>query len=251
MSNLTQEIKERRLELLKLSEEWQYLKKSVEPQMYKKYSGFFWKLESELKELNSNEFELDKILRIVKIRLEKRLPLNSKILGMIKDEAREECKNKELLETANKEIGELAGFRQIELKLMYKSLIKAVHPDLNNQNNQSIQYWHNVREAYLSGNFKRMRMYHQKLSRQSLYNDMKDLRSLEKEIISYRKKIREFKERPEYIFLNRLENSRWIENRRKLLQFRIYVTGLRVERKKEDLSRLLNCQTKIFKLLAN
>lgn len=208
-----------RSELSDLLAKWFYLKNVVYPQIEYKYQQLFGELENEIdyykaeitkkrKNQHPNSFQYSNSYQT---KLDELNNAAEKIFSNIENSS--ECSK-----VPNYQLNV-----DYEISNLYRQLVKKLHPDTSQDIELFNKYWVNVQDAYHSKNLYKLRLFH-KIICFDEYLDLIttrnhervlsfELSELEKSIRIEKEKINRLMIKEPFIFMNKLDNNIWIQDR--------------------------------------
>lgn len=226
-------LEDARTELMSLVENWFHLKFNILPELSFTYDGIFGELEEELagksQFCSNQEHELRWLSEELKIDLQSFKTHNIKSLNFKKDYEiidSEDLKS-DLFDDSryqnstryNCDINE-----KYESAQLYRQLAKKLHPDSSGNSELFVKYWDGVQDAYKSNNIYRLRLLHLIICYQFSdgFRDKKteelylrnELNQLQRFVSGERKKLSYIQTQEPFIFMDKLDDERWIIRRR-------------------------------------
>ncbi|MCX6155463.1 MAG: hypothetical protein NT007_15020 [Candidatus Kapabacteria bacterium] len=256
ITELRSRISECRKELLKLLDNWHYLQNIVHPQIMFAYDSLFGDLEIEYQEKNRNAAELDRRVELLSIRINKGEKLTEHTIRFVNTMVQSEfhrpdrsaatfIHNRYCNDVVNAEFKE-----KNELPLIYRKIVKRLHPDINGYTDDFHKFWDNIQEAYRSENLHRLKLFHQTLCYDE-NEELEDIRleearlrseihDLEINIASEKLRIQQMKEQEPFIFEDKLNDRFWVARRKRKLQERILQIEKHIQYNKKLLSTMMS-----------
>lgn len=215
-----------RNKLFDLLDQWHYMQNVIHPRIMFKYEQIFGEIEFELRKKNAEAERIEKWI-------EEFISQNS--------EKKSNSKN-EFSSFKNSVIEELD---QGEFSKIYRKIVKALHPDLNGRSDEFNKYWDNIQKAYKNNDLTQLKIFEATICdfknikedpREELIKN--EIRKLQKYISEEETKLRQLKFNEPYCFENKLNDSRWIINRRSILHNKLNQTERKLEFQKKMLSNI-------------
>lgn len=215
-----------RNKLFDLLDQWHYMQNVIHPRIMFKYEQIFGEIEFELRKKNAEAERIEKWI-------EEFISQNS--------EKKSNSKN-EFSSFKNSAIEELD---QGEFSKIYRKIVKALHPDLNGRSDEFNKYWDNIQKAYKNNDLTKLKIFEATICdfknikedpREELIKN--EIRKLQKYISEEETKLRQLKFNEPYCFENKLNDSRWIINRRSILHNKLNQTERKLEFQKKMLSNI-------------
>lgn len=233
-------------ELSELLGKWFYMKNVIYPQVEYRYHQLFGEIENEIEK---NNFELKKLkMSHFKINYNSANLNSNNSLDDLSNIA-ENIFNRVEKSIESHQIPELSINIDYEISYIYRQLVKKLHPDTTNELDMFNKYWLNVQDAYQTKNIYKLRLFH-KIVCFDEYLDLITLRNrervlkgelneLDKSIKIERKKLNRLLMQEPFVFMNKLYDEFWINDRtnyltKKLNNIKDRIKTFRKEELKEE-----------------
>lgn len=258
---LKDELKSCRSTLLDLLNEWHYLKEKATQSIMFTYETLFGDLEYEINRKGKTASELNRRVELLALKLRKGEKLSEDIIEYINKVVNNESfknknsnKNKEFNYSKNdiNEPIESIIEKEYEAPQLYRQLVKKMHPDVNGSNYYFNKFWHNVQDAYKSGDVERLRLFYESICKTRINNfrDLKseeislrtEIRQLQINIEKQKQKIKQVQHEEPYTLREKLNDKFWVERRKKTLQNRLTYIDRKINYNKKLLSNLTKGQ---------
>lgn len=232
-------------ELAELLGKWFYMKNVVYPQAEYRYHQLFGEVESEIERLNT---ELRKLkMQHFNVKLANSSAKSLPKLEELNNVA-EHIFSRVEKSIENNQIPELALNIDYEISYLYRQLVKKLHPDTTNELELFNKYWINVQDAYQTKNIYKLRLFHKIVcfdeyldlvtmrNRERVLNG--ELNELEKSIKNEKKKINRLMMQEPFVFMNKLYDDFWIEDRKKFLDRKLSNIKERIKVFKKEIMKI-------------
>lgn len=222
--DLKEKTNDLRQELTAILGNWFYLKNILYSQIELKYHQIFGDIEKNIEDLSS---EL-KNLKYQKYKTNysnesKKYFSNIEELNNIAETIFNKIENS----FENSKIPQISINIEYEVAYIYRQIVKKMHPDTNNDKSLFEKYWHNVQDAYQSKNIVKLRLFHKLIC----FDDylalithqnhervlIDELNELEKNINLEKMKINRLMNQEPFVFMNKLNDENWINQRKEIL----------------------------------
>lgn len=245
-NKLKQRLKEAKIELLEVLEDWHYLQNILKPRLDFTYDAIFGDLEFELSCRINSALELDRRIEIVSYKINKGEKINSSTFNSVNIIIDRDINPKnDLVNNWNNETTQTLNTE--ELSGLYRQLVKKIHPDSAGENNEYLQFWDCVQSSYKSGNVDRIKLFYQTICKDIFTDELSEsdevltlsneIKSIETNISNEKMKIAKLKNEEPFCFQDRFKDQVWINSRMKQIQDRILYTDMKIQRNKRYLSR--------------
>lgn len=234
-----------REELSELLGKWFFMKNVIYPQIEYRYHQLFGDIE---KEIEVRSFELKKLkMGHFKVNFNNSSFNSANNLDELSSMAEHIFSRVEKSIETN-QIPELALNIDYEISYLYRQLVKKLHPDTSSDIELFSKYWINVQDAYQTKNIYKLRLFHKILCFDE-YLDLITLRNrervlrgelneLEKSIKNERKKINHLMIQEPFVFMNKLYDDFWIEDRKNYLSKKLNNIKERTKTFKKEVLKL-------------
>ncbi|MBX3043304.1 MAG: hypothetical protein KIT33_13750 [Candidatus Kapabacteria bacterium] len=262
IAKLRNSIRELRVELLYLLNQWYYLKSTVYPEIIHRYKILFEELELTLEDKKVTAASMDE--RVSQILgkyqnnhiIPKSYIINTYNLNFSKIRYNSTGKEDiDIFEIITRDfesniIPKNETNIQYEIANIYRRIVKKLHPDLNGESEVYNKYWNNIQDAYRTSNLSRLRLFDQLIC-EDIPEDFPDMRieeeflknqirMYEKFISDEKKKLARLKAEEPFCYKDKLDDSKWVAFRRKILSSEIYVAEQSIRRNKLLLKKIID-----------
>ncbi len=261
---LNKRIEDMRQELLDLLDHWYDMINIQQPRLEFLYEAIFGDLEIELDQKSRTSEELQRKVELISHKIKKGERINKSTLEFIDMVIDREFRNNmfnrplqnSLFDDLNAEpicdsdlIDDIAI--QDEIPMLYRSLVKKLHPDVAGDTENFRRFWNSVQDAYKTNDISRLRLFKKTLCPDPLLEKHineeiklnRDIKELEININSEKRKIQKLKEREPFTLETKLGDTNWVTRRRRMLRDRLF----QVERKIQFNSKLITNLTNPIK----
>lgn len=225
--------------LFSLLDEWHSLKTEVEPRLIFHYDSLFGELEIELQDKTRNFHEIDRRVELLSLRLRRGEKLTRQTLKFVNTVVSSEINKKYNSPPHSLPINDCPVNIKYEIPRLYRDLVKHLHPDVNDETKRNKKLWNNVQFVYKKQDYERLRLYHHLICYAGadhliMQEDAlkTEIRQLEFNILSERKKINRLKMQEPFVFENALSDAVWVSSRQKMLINRIENIKYKIHHKK-------------------
>ena len=251
---LRKRIKECRNDLLKLLEEWHYLKNVVQPRIMFVYENIFGDIEQDIQIRTRLASEIERRVELLSLKLRRGEKLNDKTIRFVNTVVQKEFERYNGLKHEDKRNGfitkpnsksnnngNLKSYFEkekskwednYEVPYLYRKLVKRLHPDVSGETEIFHRYWENVQHAYQTNNMQRLKLFWKTLCtpENREYHDTKseeaalraEIRDLEINIEAEKRKIERLKHQEPFIFEDKLDDREWIRKRLRRLKEKVF-----------------------------
>jgi hypothetical protein len=246
-------------ELLKLLSDWHYLQNVLQPQLIFTYENIFGDLEEEFQNKSRVASELDRRLELLSIKLRKGETLNRRTVEFVNRVVKNEFKRMDspkITERTNPNEIQSKNYinseNQInnEIPVLYRKIVKKLHPDIAGESDLFKKYWDNVQDAYRNRNYHRLRLFHQILysSVNEKYNDPRseemtlrsEIREFEVNISAEKRRIDSLMKQEPFIYVDKLDDKIWIARRKRKIMEKLFQIERQIRHHERVLSSLIN-----------
>lgn len=255
-AELNSRIEEMRKELLDLLDHWYDLVHIQQPRLEFLYEAIFGDLEIELEQKSKTSEELQRKVELISYRLKKGEKINKSTLEFIDMVIDREFSNTVFNKPPQKEYYEDSGrssisdrdlvdnmAKQDEIPMLYRTLVKKLHPDVAGDTENFRRFWNSVQDAYKTNDITRLRLFKKTLCPDAIlekhHNEeiklKRELKELEININTEKRKIQRLKEQEPFTLETKLGDRNWVTRRRRMLRDRLF----QVERKIQFNNRLI------------
>ncbi len=239
-----EELKKKLLEFVQL---WYYYQNDVYQEIMFKYDSIFGELEDEIDSKIQTSRELEKKVEFLRMKLSRggSMEENSmKFIDVLVDRqvrrsaSRPTVQNGKVAQPQSKEkVAE--SVRKLkcevndnyEIPVLYRNLVKKLHPDVSGESDDFHQFWNNVQDAYRSRDIDSLRVLNLTLC-YDIENEEKEnknletklktlLLELEQNIRRHEAKLNNLRFQEPFNFKDKLDNKMWVASRKNQLQNRI------------------------------
>jgi len=240
LKELRKKIKVLRHELLKLIQEWDYLQNILYEKLITIYDCLFGEIETEIEEKTKLSSQLERKIELINQNRRNGEKVGKHTIGFINRIISKEfeIRNSQYHNNGVKQYNTLSNDGD-ELPHVYRNLVKLLHPDISNKNEEFQKFWYNIQDAYKDGNLHRLKLLHQILTTDIIkkypnkYTEelalRNEIRRLEMNILAEKRNIHRLKLQEPYIWENKLNNNIWILQKRKLLEDEIKKLDKKIE----------------------
>lgn len=259
---LREHIRRLRIELLYLLNQWYYLKNHVYPEIIHKYKSLFSDLEYTLDDKRNIAGNMDERVRqiVSRIKRKQEVPktfvLNTFNMNFPRTKFNSvNAETTDIFEIVTKEfenssIPQCDVNTQYEIANIYRRIVKKIHPDINGESEIYTKYWNNIQDAYRTNNLSRLRLF-DKLICEEIPTDFPDIRieeeflrnqikQYEKSISVEKQKLARVQAEEPFCYQEKLNDSKWIRNRRALINSEIYIAEQSIRRNQSVLKNILS-----------
>jgi hypothetical protein len=261
ITNLREQIRKLRVELLYLLNQWYHLKQTVYPEITHQYKSHFGDLEFDLDDKRTVANNMDERVRkiVSRIRSNQVVPkafvVNTYNLNFQKEKFNSvNADTRDIFEiiTSEYETKLITDFyvnKQYEIANLYRQIVKKIHPDVNGESELYNKYWNNIQDSYKSSNLTRLRLFY-KLICEDLPYKFPDIRieedflkgqikQYEKSISIEKQKLSRLQAEEPFCYIEKLSDHKWVKNRKSLISSEIYITEQKIRRNKTVLKNIL------------
>jgi hypothetical protein len=254
-------------ELLELLDDWYDMVNVRRPQLEFMYESMFGDLEIELEQKSRSASELERRVELLSWKLKRGERINKSAVEFVdmmidrefnspsspfsrneepvaREFVREEDARAQQTES-RPQIDDSPAF-QDEIPMLYRTLVKKLHPDVCGESEEFKRFWNNVQDAYKNQDVQRLRLFKQtlcpevKIEYRNTENEMLvELRELENSVAKERRKLSKLRQQEPFVLEEKLNDRTWISKRRRALRDRLF----QMERKITFNKKILNCLT--------
>ena len=214
-------LNELRARLSTLLDTWYYMKEYVEPELWRRYQILFGDLEERLAEKNIELQRIEFLIENRGVRFD-----TERLRDLILEESGEDAEagvKASLLEDEKPEV--LAN-------IIYRDLVKLIHPDVCRDKELTRRYWHQVKDAREKNDVERLSTYRDIIHESHDDREiLKSIRKLEQKVTDYEEKISQLKVREPFSYESLFGNSIWVESKRNRLLNKILLADIRISQK--------------------
>lgn len=236
---LREKIDQQKRILLEILEKWYHYRYVVQPILIFEYEKKFGDLEEEIEHKTEVAITLERKLELLMTKARRGMRLNRSTLDGIDRTVKYEIKsrthiNPTLPETFNPSQRFLGDddTNSNELNRMYRLLVKKLHPDVVGETELFKKYWISIQDAYKEKNYQLLRIFYKTIadgySAKDCINSIDYLRQLEEELKELklmigieRRMLERMLSKEPFVFEDKFNDPKWIEEHRKDLKSRI------------------------------
>jgi len=263
---LIKRVDELKHKLLSLLDLLHYYQNDVYQEIMFRYDNIFGDLEDEIDDKSQESVELERKVELLRLKMRKGETINDNSLRFVNLIVQREAQrnntfdksssfhnsfkksnvfnNSESQVERNKYHCEVNN--NYELPLLYRNLVKKLHPDVSGESDEFNRFWDNVQHAYRSSDVERLRLLHLSLCTLDNISSVKQKNAevalktqifeLEQSIKQQENRIRSMKKQEPYNLEDKLNDKNWIARQKNLLRERIF----QIDRKIQHHSKLLS-----------
>ena len=254
-----------RKELLDLLDNWYDLVHFQQPRLEFLYEAIFGDLEIELEQKSRTQDELQRRVELLSWKIKKGERINKSTLEFVDMVINREFNNnmfnrqekmQYFEDTKTSSINNDRDLvenmaHQDEIPMLYRTLVKKLHPDVAGDTENFRRFWNSVQDAYKTNDISRLRLFKKTLCPDAQLEKhqneelklKRDIRELEININSEKRKIQKLREQEPFTLEQKLGDRNWVARRRRMIRDRLF----QVERKIQFNNRLINNLTSTVK----
>lgn len=277
ITELLESIETLRGKLLEVMDLWHYYQTDVYQQIMFHYDKIFGDLEDEIDAKNQTAGELERKLDLLRIKTRKGENVSNATMRFVNTIIEREQKRhsslgnkqntkpfqakKDAKADNDKKAKQLQELRcevndNYEIPVLYRNLVKKLHPDVTANEDYFKRYWNNVQTAYRSKDLDSLRMLHLslcdvdelvKVDNRNVEISLKTtIFELEQSIKKQELKIKNLKYQEPFNLEDKLKDKHWIANRKNQLRERLFQIDRRIQHHNKLIETLVPVGTNYF-----
>jgi hypothetical protein len=167
IDELRRKVKELRKAIRAIVDEWFLLQNEVRPRLLAEYDRHFREIEIEIQQKTLESSEIGRRVELLSLKKERGETLTSQIITLVntlvdKEFAQFHKRIYEAYSLTEDERRQRAAIeneanKDNELPKLYRAIVKKLHPDVSDSNDNFSKFWHSVQEAFENKNIQKMR----------------------------------------------------------------------------------------------
>jgi len=266
--DLTNKIEDSRKVLLGLLHDWHYLHNILHPRLMFIYDSHFSSLEYEIQQKNKIIFEMERRVQIFSANQKKGEVISETTIKYVNNLVNKEYERLEKKSLAKFHKNELNGNgnrpednkqNANEIPVIYRKLVKKLHPDVSGETESFRKFWFNIQAAYKDGDLQRLKLFYktlcvdEKKKHINKYSEelalRNEIRKLQMNISAEQRKIKRVKMQPPFAYEEKLNDAYWVIQKKRKLKDNISDLNKSINKNKQMLRSLTGREWPSFKLM--
>lgn len=274
------QVKNRKKELLDILDHWFYMNEVIMPQLMFMYDNVFGELEEEIEKKSRIATELNRRNEIITLKLRSGEGVDDNVLNFVdlvltkENDYHKRFRNSQMMNTKLMSTMPAGNIKKIfkdripplndaenqdEKSLLYRRIVKQLHPDVAYKNDDRCQYWNHVQFAYKNNHVRHLRLYEQTLCQDENGNENElnniyellnaTLKGIEESIGIERQRLEMLKHEEPFTYEHQLTDRLWVARRKRRLHDRLFQLDRQIHYHKKTLKLLTGKDLKVSELV--